>query len=155
MKIYSASWSALKLQIHRVRPWETVLTATRRLRANRDFRGCMKQERLWKLGEVKVKRLRWTHYCFSCLTLSQSHGLQPSRLLWPWNFPGKNTGGGCRFLSQGIFPSQELNPSFLHWQADSLTLKAQWDFHWESPDDHSLGIQLRQKGYILVPRILL
>ena len=26
---------------------------------------------------------------------SQPHGLQPSRLLRPWNFPGKSTGVGC------------------------------------------------------------
>ena len=26
-----------------------------------------------------------------------------------WNFPGKNTGAGCHFLLQGIFPTQELN----------------------------------------------
>ena len=32
------------------------------------------------------------------------HRLQPTRLLCPWNSPGKNTGvGGC-FLLQGIFP---------------------------------------------------
>ena len=28
--------------------------------------------------------------------------------------PGKNTGVGCHALLQGIFPTQELNPSFLH-----------------------------------------
>ena len=26
-----------------------------------------------------------------------------------WNFPGKNTGVGCHFLLQGIFPTQGLN----------------------------------------------
>ena len=26
----------------------------------------------------------------------------PTRLLCPWNFPGKNTGAGCHFLLQGI-----------------------------------------------------
>ena len=26
-----------------------------------------------------------------------------------WNFPGKNTGVGCHFLLQGIFPTQEWN----------------------------------------------
>ena len=26
------------------------------------------------------------------------HGLQPTRLLRPWDFPGKNTGVGCHFL---------------------------------------------------------
>src|SRR5574340_1477486 len=28
------------------------------------------------------------------------HGLQPTRLLCPWNSPGKNTGLGCHFLLQ-------------------------------------------------------
>ena len=30
----------------------------------------------------------------------QPHGLQPTRLLRPWDSPGKNTGVGCRFLLQ-------------------------------------------------------
>ena len=29
---------------------------------------------------------------------SQPHGLQPSRLLHPWDFPGKSTGVGCHHL---------------------------------------------------------
>ena len=38
---------------------------------------------------------------FSRLVVSDSlrpHGLQPTRLLCPWDFPGKNTGVGCHFL---------------------------------------------------------
>jgi len=31
-------------------------------------------------------------------TLSWPHGLQPTRLLHPWDFPGKNTGVGCHCL---------------------------------------------------------
>ena len=49
--------------------------------------------------------------------------LEPIRLLHPWNFPGKNTGVGCPFLLQGIFPTQGLNPRLLHrlhWQVESL-----------------------------------
>ena len=42
------------------------------------------------------------------------HGLQPTRLLCPWNFSGKNTGVSCHFLLQGIFPTQGLNPCLLH-----------------------------------------
>ena len=34
------------------------------------------------------------------------HGLQLTRLLSPWDFPGKSTGVGCRFFLQGIFPTQ-------------------------------------------------
>ena len=33
----------------------------------------------------------------SCLTL-RPHGLQPTRLLRPWDFPGKSTGVGCHCL---------------------------------------------------------
>ena len=43
-----------------------------------------------------------------------THGLQPARLLCPWDSPGKNTGVGCHFLLQGIFPTQESNPGLLH-----------------------------------------
>ena len=34
------------------------------------------------------------------------HGVQPARLLCPWNSPGKNTGVSCHSLLQGIFPTQ-------------------------------------------------
>ena len=49
----------------------------------------------------------------SCPTLLQPHGLQSSRLLCPWNFPGKDTGVGCHFLLQGIFTTQGSNPRLL------------------------------------------
>ena len=71
----------------------------------------------------------------SCLTL-QPHGLWLARLLCPWDFPGKNTGVGCHFLFQGMFPTQRSNPRLLHllhWQANSLPLnqlrspKKVWD----------------------------
>ena len=38
------------------------------------------------------------------------HGLEPARLLCPWNFLGKNTGVSFRFLLQGIFLTHGLNP---------------------------------------------
>ena len=59
----------------------------------------------------------------SVAQLLATHGLQPSRLLCPWNFPGKNTGADCHFLLQGLFPSQGWNPRLQHWQADSLPLR--------------------------------
>ena len=58
----------------------------------------------------------------SSLTLQGPHGLQPARLLCPWDFPGKNTGVGCHFRLQGIFLTQGSNRHLLHWQADSLLL---------------------------------
>ena len=37
------------------------------------------------------------------------HGLQPIRLLCTWDFLGNSTGVDCRFLFQGIFPTQGSN----------------------------------------------
>ena len=44
----------------------------------------------------------------------QPHGLQPTRLLCPWDFPGKNTEVGRHSLLQGVLPTQGLNPGLLH-----------------------------------------
>ena len=55
----------------------------------------------------------------------QPYGLQPARLLCPWDSPGKNSGVGCHALLQGIFLTQESNLSLLcllHWQEGSLPL---------------------------------
>ena len=42
------------------------------------------------------------------------YGLQPPRLLRPWDFSGKSTGMGCHFLLQGTFLTQGLNPGLPH-----------------------------------------
>ena len=47
---------------------------------------------------------------FSRVRLCVTHGLQPARLLCPWDSPGKNTGVGYRAFLQGIFPAQGSNP---------------------------------------------
>ena len=55
----------------------------------------------------------------------QPHGLQPTRLLCGYNFPGKNTGVDCHFLLQRNFPNQGSDSRLLpllHWQAGSLPL---------------------------------
>ena len=55
--------------------------------------------------------------CVSHLVISSSfrpHGLKLSRILFPWDFPGKNTGMGCHSFLQGIFLTQGLNPHLLH-----------------------------------------
>ena len=57
----------------------------------------------------------------SYLTPLRPHGLHPTRLLCPWNSPGKNTEVGCHFLLQEIL-IQGSNPCLPHWQADSLPL---------------------------------
>ena len=47
---------------------------------------------------------------------SRHHGLQPTRLLCPWDFPGKDTAVGCHFLLPGIFPTQGSNSGLLHFR---------------------------------------
>ena len=42
------------------------------------------------------------------------HRRQPTRLPRPWDSPGKNTGVGCHFLLQRIFPTQGLNLGLPH-----------------------------------------
>ena len=54
---------------------------------------------------------------WSCSVVSDSlwsNGLYPTRLLHPWNFPGKSTGVDCHFLLQEIFPTQGSNPGLPH-----------------------------------------
>ena len=61
----------------------------------------------------------------------QSHGLQPTRLLYPQSFPGKNIGAGCHFLLRGIFLTQGSNLRhlwLLHWQAGSSPGKPSYSF---------------------------
>ena len=42
------------------------------------------------------------------------HGLQPTRLLCPWDFPGNSPGVDCHFLLQGIFPTKGSNLGLPH-----------------------------------------
>ena len=44
----------------------------------------------------------------------QLHGLQPTKLLCPWNSVGKNTGVASHSLLQRIFPTQGSSPGLLH-----------------------------------------
>ena len=55
----------------------------------------------------------------SCSVISDSlqpHGLQPARLLCPWDSPGQDTGVGSHSLFQGIFPTQGSKPGLLHFR---------------------------------------
>ena len=49
---------------------------------------------------------------FSCDSL-RPYGMQPARLLCPWDSPRKNTEVGCHALLQRIFLTQGSNPCLL------------------------------------------
>ena len=57
--------------------------------------------------------------------LVRSNSLRPYGLYSPWTSPGQKNKVGNHSLLQGIFPTQESNPSLLVWQADSLALSHQ------------------------------
>ena len=66
-------------------------------------------------------------YMFSCSVPDslRPHGLQPTRLLPPWDSLGKSTGVGCHFLLQGIFPTQGSNPGLPHCRQTPCPLSHQ------------------------------
>ena len=79
---------------------------------------------LWIYSRLSLVKLDHCVICCYCVcvfvrsvaqsTLLRPHGLQSSRVLCPWDFPSKNTGVGCHFLLQGIFPTQGSNLHLLH-----------------------------------------
>ena len=48
---------------------------------------------------------------------SRPHGLQPTRLLCPWDSPGKSTGVDCHFL---LHPRFDSWVGKIHWRKDRL-----------------------------------
>ena len=60
----------------------------------------------------------------------QPYELQPARLLCPWDFPGKNTGMGCRALLRGISPTQGSN-----WHLSSPAVASRF-FTTSATDDY-------------------
>ena len=70
-----------------------------------------------------MPHFRWrSQMTYSCHTfaikvkvsVTQSCLTHVTRLLCPWNSPGKNTRVGSHSFLQGIFPTQGLNPGLLH-----------------------------------------
>ena len=64
----------------------------------------------------------------SCMTLRDPMDYSLPGSSVRGTFLGKNSGGGCHFLLQGIFLTQKSNPyllSLLHWPAYSLPLSHQ------------------------------
>ena len=65
-----------------------------------------------------------------CTTLHDSMVQPTGWLLCPWDSPGKDTGVGCHFLLQGIFPTQGSNPRLLRLPALAggfFTTSATWE----------------------------
>ena len=85
----------------------------------------------------KVPGTEFLAYCSLDIVLSRFSHVQ--LFVTPWTiahqaplsmgFPKQETGQGCHFLLQGIFPTQGSNPHLLyllHWQVDSLPVGCKW-----------------------------
>ena len=70
-------------------------------------------------------------HMLSHVRLLRPHGLQPVRLLYSWDSPGKNTGVGYHSLLQGIFLTQGSNPGLL-----CLLHYRQILYHWATREAH-------------------
>ena len=72
----------------------------------------------WIVYQLSYQGSPWfcsVHFSRSIVSDSlQPHGLQPARLLYSWDSPGKNTGVGYHSLLQGIFLTQGSSSGFLH-----------------------------------------
>ena len=78
-------------------------------------------------GILQARTLEWVATSFSSAwkwkskwsrsVMSDSvrpHGLQPTRLLHPWDFPGKSTGVGCHCL---LWTHAQI---YVHWVGDAI-----------------------------------
>ena len=65
-------------------------------------------------NEKRMRKNNCILYLFYDVLFFHKWGLKPTRLLCPWNSPGKNTGVGSLSLLLGIFLTQALNRGLLH-----------------------------------------
>ena len=61
------------------------------------------------------------------------HGLQPTRLLCPWDFPGKSTGMGCHRLLQValVVNNPSANAGDVRWGFNPWVGKISWRRKWQ------------------------
>ena len=77
----------------------------------------------------------WVLCHLSCVQLFGTHGLQPTRLLCPWDYPSKNTGMSCQFPLPKDLPDPGIEPESPVSSAlagTSFTTWATWEAHFMS-----------------------
>ena len=95
-----------------------------------------------------------THSCWLLFSHSVLAALcdpmdcSPARLLHPWDSPGKNTGGGCHALLQGIFPTKGLN-----WHL-SVSYAGRQILPLAPPEKSKWNISQHKKGHLWQTHII-
>ena len=85
----------------------------------------------------------------SCPALRDPSGLQPTRLLRPWNFPGKTAGVGCHFLLQRMKVKSESEVA-----QSCLTLSNPMDCSLPGSSVHTAAIILLRVHELFILKIL-
>ena len=72
-----------------------------------------------------IFEVQWSEIAQLCPTLCDPIDCSLPGSSCPWDFPGKNTGVGCHFLLQEIFPTPGLNLGLLHCRQTRYRLSHQ------------------------------
>ena len=70
------------------------------------------------------KKWKWSRSVMS--DSSRPHGLQPTRLLHPWDFPGKSSGVGCHCLLRFSPHSSSLNSEVFGTSDHQASMRLTW-----------------------------
>ena len=71
------------------------------------------------------------------------HGLQPTRLLHPWDFPGKSTGVGCQCLLRSLRICQQKLPK--QRSKEKKKSRTEYPITVKQPRKHNIYILEREK----------
>ena len=94
----------------------------------------------------RIREGKGSEVAQSCPTLCDPMDwVGPTRLLSPWDFPGKSIGVGCHFLLQGIFLTQGSNPGLRHCRQMLYPLSHQGS-HQEESENHPANSNTTQEG---------
>ena len=79
------------------------------------------------------EKWKWSHSVVS--HSSRSHGLQPTRLLRPWDFPSKSTGVGCHCLLRPTTQMDSLPAKLPEMPHGKMVLDLTF---WFDPEGHEM-----------------
>ena len=66
---------------------------------------------------------KWKWSCSVMSNSSRPHGLQPTRLLRPWDIPGKSTGVGCHCFLRDLYLGRcDFQPVFAIYCGEKIAL---------------------------------
>ena len=74
---------------------------------------------------------------------SRPHGLQPTRLLHPWDFPGKSIGVGCHCLLHKLLNHSQF---MAYYETSKKFKKINWLLVITQSSEHCVGVSQKIKN---------